>query len=235
MIILVILMTIFRFPKELEKLAEDILYQKADSIPEEIKIIAIDEKTLDFLGPYSEWDRTYFSNLIQRLTEEPDETPKVIGMDILFTGRGDSDGDRKLSEAVESAGNVILASKLETNSKMVPLQGKKQYVLRHYIMGEITAFDDLYRVSDSGFTNAIFDDDGYIRRAYTHMSTDQEVYKSFAFQIAERVMDHPEVLYDNPSVIEIPYTGNPGDFETISMSDVLDGTVRLIILLTVLF
>ena len=71
----------------------------------------------------------------------------------------------------------------------------------------------------------IFDDDGYIRRAYTYIEDDDVIYKSFAFQIAERMMDNPEVLYDNPSVIEIAYTGKSGDFETIPMSGVLNGTV----------
>lgn len=56
--------TALRFPRELEIIAEDELFQQAGVIPNNIKIIAIDEKTLDKLGPYSDWDRTYFAELI---------------------------------------------------------------------------------------------------------------------------------------------------------------------------
>ena len=225
MIILAVSISVFRFPKEIEILTEDALYQHPDVIPNQIKIIAIDEATLAELGAYSDWDRTRFAELIQRLNENPDKKPKVIGIDVMFTGEGVSEGDQALVEAVKNAGNVILASKLETASRVVYSAMDNKYGYQYYITDETTAFHDLTQVSDSGFTNMIFDDDGYIRRAYTYIEDDDVIYKSFAFQIAERMMDNPEVLYDNPSVIEIAYTGKSGEFETIPMSRVLDGTV----------
>ena len=45
------------FPGKLENMAQDGLYQRADSIPDDIKIIAIDEETLSGLGPYNNWSR----------------------------------------------------------------------------------------------------------------------------------------------------------------------------------
>ena len=55
------ILTLARFPKELEVLAQDALYQNPSAIPANIKIIAIDEATLAKLGPYSQWDRSYFA------------------------------------------------------------------------------------------------------------------------------------------------------------------------------
>ena len=55
---MVAVITALRFPRELEIIAEDELYQNPSVIPSNIKIIAIDEKTLDKLGRYSDWDRT---------------------------------------------------------------------------------------------------------------------------------------------------------------------------------
>ena len=46
LVVLAICMVIFRFPTELELLTKDAFYQKPGEIPEQIKIIKIDEKTL---------------------------------------------------------------------------------------------------------------------------------------------------------------------------------------------
>lgn len=225
LVLFAVSMCLLRIPNEMELWAEDAFYQSPDVIPEQIKIIAIDETTLDALGPYSEWNRSYFASLIKLLTQNPDKKPLVIGVDILFTGEGTSSGDPELIEAVEQAGNVVLASKLESSTRIVSNGDRTGYSLQSEISEEITAFERLSRVSDSGFTNAIFDEDGYIRRGYTYISTENAVYKSFAFQIAEKMAENPEALYENPSFVEFAYTGKPGDFETISMSDVLAGNV----------
>lgn len=225
LIILAVCISVFHFPEEIEMLAEDAFYQKPDTIPNQIKIIAIDEATLAELGPYSNWDRTYFAELIRILNENPGEKPKVIGIDVMFTGEGNSEGDRELVESVANAGNVILASKLETGSRVVLSDDNNRYYNQNYITDETTAFYELAQVSDAGFTNMILDEDGYIRRAYTYIETEEGIYKSFGFRVAERMVDEPERLYDNPSVVEFSYTGKPGDFEKIPMSMVLDGTV----------
>ena len=84
LIILAVCISVFHFPEEIETLAEDAFYQKPDTIPNQIKIIAVDEATLAELGPYSNWDRTYFAELIRILNENPGEKPKVIGIDGLY-------------------------------------------------------------------------------------------------------------------------------------------------------
>ncbi len=223
LVILVAGMVIMRFPDKIELFTEDIFYQRPEAVPCKIKIIAIDETTLAKLGPYSDWDREYFAELLERLNENAQTKPKVIGIDVIFTGTGTIESDSKLVSAVETAGNVVLASKLEADSRV--LQTDNDYTYQPYISGEITAFEELAAVADFGFTNMIMDDDGYVRRAYTYIKTEDKLYKSFDFQIAEKTMDGPEDLYGNPSVIEISYTGRPGNFEIIPMSDVLDGRV----------
>lgn len=223
MVLFAVFITIAEFPRELEIIVEDGLYQRADVIPDCIKIIAIDETTLDALGPYSEWDRTLFASLINKLNENPDAKPKVIGMDVIFSGTNGAEGDRLLAEAVGKSGNVILASKLEVDSRAERINGG--YILRSYIEDEITAYDALHAVSTAGFTNMILDDDGYVRRAYTTIESEKDLYKSFAYCIAERMVDNKEELAQFPQIVEIRYTGNPNEFETVSMSAVLDGTI----------
>ena len=222
LIILAVFITLSRFPNELEVIAEDALYQKAEAIPDKIKIIAIDETTLDELGPYSEWDRALFAELIDKLNANPEKKPRVIGIDVIFSGTNNSESDKALVEAVKNSGNVVLASKLETDTRRIKTENG--YALQNYVKNETTAFEELNAVSFSGFTNIILDDDGFVRKAYTTILSDKKLYKSFSYMVAESICDEEE-LVKLPNIVEIRYTGKPDDFETIPMSKVLDGTV----------
>lgn len=224
LILFTVFIIVFKIPKELEVIAEDSLFQEPDAIPNQIKIIAIDETTLSELGPYSDWDRQIFADLIGILNKDPQNSPCLIGMDVIFTGTNYSEGDKALVDSVKKAGNVLFASKLESDCRIVETQ--KGYALESSITGETTAFEELDAVSRSGFTNIILDEDGYVRKVYTTVSSEGVLYKSFSFQIAESICGK-EQLSDLPSVVEIQYSGNPGDFETISMSKVLDGSVPI--------
>ena len=58
------LMAVQRVSFRLENMAQDAMYQKAGVLPDDIKIITIDEATLAELGPYSNWNRRYFAELL---------------------------------------------------------------------------------------------------------------------------------------------------------------------------
>lgn len=217
------LITLARFPKEPEILAEDALFQHPSAIPTDIKIIAIDEATLAKLGPYSQWDRSYFAELIEILNSDPDAKPALIGMDIIFSGENGSDGEKRLAEAVKNSVDVVLASKLETETKAVKNESINSYEIISSVSGEVTAYSALSEVCDSGFTNIILDEDSYVRRIYTYIDDGENTYKSFACKVAEKITGGE--LSALPETAEIQYTGKPGDFETISMASVLDKTV----------
>ena len=69
----------------IENYYEDLIYQHGHAVPGDIKIIAIDNKTLEELGPYLTWDRTVYANLIEKLYES-ENGPQVIGLGIVFSG-----------------------------------------------------------------------------------------------------------------------------------------------------
>ena len=203
---------------------EDAFYQRPDSIPDDIKLIVIDEETLEKLGPYSDWDRGYFAELINVLNGESANRPKVIGLDVVFTGTNYSEGDKALVEVASQYDNLVVGSTL-TFDKYVYQNDNGDLYMRTYVAGEGKPYEELARVCDYGFTNAIYEDDGYIRKVYTSILSDYEgenrVYDSFAYTVAKKA--GCDIIY--PSHIEIGFTGNPGDFERVSMSDVIDGTV----------
>ena len=201
-------------------MSEDALYQRAGVIPDDIKIIAIDEETFSRLGPYSEWDRGYFAELIEILNENEEAAPKVIGMDIIFSGSNGTEGDKRLVEAAKKYDNLVVASTINLDSYLYKENGKYDHL--QYVSGEGKPYDELAEVTDYGFTNAIFDNDGVVRSFYTcipaHNSGDKE-YNSFAYSIAKKL----GASKDYEPIVEIAFTSEPGEIETISMVDVLDG------------
>ncbi|MCR5634687.1 MAG: CHASE2 domain-containing protein [Lachnospiraceae bacterium] len=204
-------------PKRLENYGEDYLYRKLDGISENIKIIGIDDKTLDILGPYSDWNREYFADLINILNEDTENRPEIIGIDIIFSGTNNSDEDTMLAETVAGYDNIILASVLEFDNRIVR-EGDNFY-RKTYVSNEYKPYDELAAATEYGFTNSLNDSDGIVRKAYSLID---EEHKSFAYLIASRISDISPYNINE----EIIYSTIPGEIETVSMVDVLEGNVN---------
>lgn len=73
--------------------------------PDEILIVAIDDKSVQKFGRLKYWSRARYAQLIERLKQA-----KAVGIDIVFTepDQIDLEGDRKLAEAMRTHGKVIL-------------------------------------------------------------------------------------------------------------------------------
>lgn len=216
-------MSIFDFPQRLEYMAEDALYQKAGVIPDNIKIIAIDEETLQKLGPYSDWDRGYFADLISILNANEKSAPAVIGIDVVFSGTNGSKADQRLTEVCSQYDNIVVASTVTFDNRLHRDAEGTYYTA--YVSSEGKPYEELARVVEHGFTNAIFGSDGFVREMYTELEYEYDgeckTYQSFAYAIASKVGD----IREYPSQVEVAFVGNPGEFEVISMADVLEGKV----------
>ena len=190
-----------RLPMRIENYSEDYLYRKLDGIAEDIRIIAIDDDTLDMLGPYSDWNRGYFARLIEILYADENSKPGILGIDVIFSGTNDSEEDAALVRAAAKAGNVVLASSLESDDELLGDDGT--YHTRTYISDEYKPYDALAAVTEHGFTNVITDRDGIVRKAYTTIPPD---HRSFATVIASKLGTLPE--YDTRE--ELRFSMKPG-------------------------
>ena len=224
--LLVGLVAYHSFPVKLENMAEDAMYQRPDVIPDDIKIIAIDEESLNRLGPYSNWNRGYFADLIEILNEDPENAPKIIGLDIIFSGTNDSPEDARLAEVCSRYDNIVLASDLTFDGYSYQDENG-DYYRTQYVSSESKPYEALAVVTDYGFTNVKSSDsaDGVVREARTRYVSvyegERTVYNSFSYLIASKVGE----VKNYPSNVEVAYTGRPGEFEVVSMSSVLDGKV----------
>ena len=72
-----------------------------------IKIIKIDEKTLDRYGEYTDWDRGIYADLVEKLNVSEEKRPAVIGFDVIFASERSSETDNRFAETCGKYGNVV--------------------------------------------------------------------------------------------------------------------------------
>lgn len=78
---------------------------KPNSFPDEILVVAIDDKSVQKFGRLKYWSRARYAQLLERLKQA-----KAVGIDIVFAepDQIDREGDRKLAEAMRTHGKVVL-------------------------------------------------------------------------------------------------------------------------------
>ncbi len=115
------LLTITGFLEPLNWLAYDHIIRRAGTPPpDDIVIVAIDQKSLSELGRWP-WRRIHHAQLIEQLKPS---NPKAIGLDIIFAepDRRYPQDDQALAEAIRSSGKVVLPLILEQSAAGLPLR-----------------------------------------------------------------------------------------------------------------
>lgn len=206
-----------------DSLLRDKAYQQPRGINNKIKIVAIDDKTLQEIGPFGTWSRSVYADVIERLGDYP----AVIAMDIMVFGDMDSEGDEALRAACEESGRVISGSYINYTTAYKTDEKGKPYIdhfnidsIEQPIIADCTA---------TGFVNASSDEDGIVRSAILSEDFEGVTYKSFAATIYSKYCEFLGIsenipALDSNSRMWINYAGRPFDYEHISLSSVLDGT-----------
>ena len=210
----------------LDLIARDKLYQIPRGIDSKIKIIGIDEKTMNELGPIQTWSRSTYADLLNKLTENEDSKPMVVGFDIQFSGNVD-DGDAAFVEAAKQSGNVVIVNHLIYGKKLEPNE-------RGLLVAPVTdveePYDELREVCSIGFSNVSQDSDGTVRRIIPVEKFNGTNQKMFSSILYEKYCEYSGVTpntvpTDKYGRSNINYSGRPGDYEYISMIDMLNGTI----------
>ena len=140
----------------------DALSQRPAASDGEIVVIGMDQRALDALGPMP-WPRAYMADVINYLNSDPEQSPAVIGVDVLYVGQSaDPGGDAALADAAELGGNVVTAAAATFGSGLVE-GGDGFYMDTRAVLAWDQPFDALDAVTDTGHINAMADGDGIIR------------------------------------------------------------------------
>lgn len=205
---------------------QDKIYQVPRGINNKIKIIAIDDKTLEAIGPFGTWSRGVYADVINILGDYP----KVIGLDIMIFGRMDEEGDQKLRKACLDSGRVVSGSYVNYNSAYCIGADGKPYI-NHFNIENIEQ-PIIENECETGFVNATSDEDGVVRSVFLTQYEDSEEQPAYslAYKIYRQYCKKTGIAENTPKLdrnnrMWINYAGRPYDYEHISLSDVLDGTI----------
>ena len=214
---------------DLDRLISDPLYQSGSSSDGNIKIIAIDEKTLQKYGNISDWSREPYTQLVSLLSADPNNAPAVIAFDIMFVSEKDADKDAAFAAACADAGNVITSINVVYRDN-VSINNTSLEVDREHISLIEYPYESLKEVTQSGFANTYIDHDGIIRYARTHISNNGQDIYSFSMATYKAYMqaigENAKEIKTENGFFTFKYSAKNGQaFEVLSMCDVLDGKI----------
>jgi len=196
-----------------------------------IVIVAIDDQTFASLPSKWPFPRSYFAHVIENLKQGG---AKYIILDVEFTEPSpqNSNEDSILAQALEKAGNVILAGKLV--NEMGAHDTQNRYFLKPIPIIEKAGVS-------WGLVNVIEDLDGFIRKYLLFIDQNNENIYPLSVQLLralKNVTDQKPIENTHESFVIsdivlpkyaynsmlINYRGPAGTFPTYSFSNVLDDT-----------
>lgn len=214
----------------LDKMLEDSLYHNPGNIYSGIRIIKIDDRTMNQLGDFSEWNRGIYADLVETLCVSEEIRPAVIGFDILFSSEKDAASDKRFADACAEYGNVVCGFSYSFTKSIVSDEHGNLINDVMTVQEKVVPYAALKVVTTQGFANALMDgDDSIIRSSFLYFDEDNQIRaKSFSAAVYEAYMAAGGVVPSYPTdegVISFRYSGAPTDYENVSLCDVLDGTV----------
>lgn len=213
-----------------DKMFADRLYQTPSVTDNRIKIIGIDERTIQEYGNITEWSREIPARLVEVLNADAQNAPLVIGFDILYVTEGETEADVQFARACKEAGNVVTAVNVVTKDKLTLDENGSLTVDELYAQMVEYPYEGLKEAVSYGFANTTQDRDGYIRYALWSMDYEGEQILSFPAKIYEEYCTRQGIVCQIPALLEnnvfgFTFSGKSGDYEYFSLCDVLEGKV----------
>ncbi|MCI5619978.1 MAG: CHASE2 domain-containing protein [Lachnospiraceae bacterium] len=209
----------------------DSINQDGGNVSRNIYIIGIDDKTLQEYGRISAWGRELSGQLVEKLNENPEARPAVIGFDVIYSESSDEEGDQYFANACREAGNVVAACSFAFKEQPETDESGSVSYNPLYTDYVILPYEELQENVNIGFANTTVDRDGYVRQAMFEMNQDGETVYSLAFQIYKQYqeamgleVEEPDT-YGKENLFYFSYAGVPESYTMISMADVMDGKV----------
>lgn len=213
-----------------DRTAEDMLYHKAGKTNGNIRIIKIDDRTMNQLGDLSAWDRDIYAQLVEILCVSEEVRPAVIGFDVLFSSQKSAEGDARFVEVCDKYGNVITAFSYVFTKELLTDEKGNLLTDTMSVQEKVVPYEALRTVTEQGFANALMDeDDSIIRSSLLYFEEkDGTRTQSFSAAVYEKYMEVTGGTIAYPTderIMGFRYSGKLSDYENVSFIDVLNGTV----------
>lgn len=204
----------------------DGMFIREQPVDNRIKIIGIDEASLQEMGPFADWSRQQAAALLQFF--DPEYAPTVIAFDINYFGDRDPEGDRALAEQAGRMDHVVMASYLVYDRRLERTESDELQMNSLYIREIERPYEALREASRQGFTNVIQDQDNYVRRSLLTGSSEEDTEYNFAYETYRCYMESQgqepvEPQLSSNGSYGFDYTAEPGMYEVYSYADLVAG------------
>ncbi len=173
------------------------------SVPTDILIVAIDEKSIREVGGWP-WGREVLASLVRKISAD---RPAVIGIDVILSEA--KDNDDRLETELKRAGNVVLATpffvpegkgnttpRVEVpdilwDSAFMQVRSQKGLKWQQFAIKPdrvLLPIERYAKVSTLGHVYSLPDMDGVIRWEVLYLQYGDDAYPSFSLQIARKAL-----------------------------------------------
>jgi len=213
-----------------DKMITDRIYQAPSVTSSAIKIIAIDERTIQAYGDISIWSREIPARLVEKLNKDPENAPAVIGFDVMYVTEKTVEGDERFAESCAAAGNVVTAVNVVTEEKLSLREDGGLSLDNMHVKLVEYPYPSLKEAADYGFANTTQDRDGYIRYGLWNMFYENEQILSLSAKVYQRYCAQMGMHAQQPTLVSgnafgFTFSGKSGDYEVLSLCDVLEGKI----------
>lgn len=213
-----------------DKMVGDTLYHHPGYVNGEIRIIKIDDQSMNRLGDFSQWERSTYAKLLETLYVSEEVRPAVVGFDILFSSDKIKESDDYFAEVCAKYDNIVCGFSYVFEEEL-SVDAKGELVADVLTVQEkVVPYEALQKATKQGFVNALMDnEDSVIRSTFLYYDEDDGTRRdSFDLAIYKKYMEfcglEPQLPTEN-KIMTFRYSGKPTDYENISLVDVLDGKV----------
>ncbi|MFC1847663.1 CHASE2 domain-containing protein [Chloroflexota bacterium] len=226
----------------MQQQSSDLLFQAENlyegrGSPENIIVVAIDDKSLGQLGYFPLWPRSHYVQLIDALAEAK---ARVIVFDVLFAEPSPSDD--KLAMSIENAGNVILPF-IQTSTVINPSVLQQTGQFKSFVRPLGILEDEAVAIGHASITPDV---DGVVRRLPITIHDGDNYEPALALAAVAEYLRRPGAIESPVEDKVLPFAGrfipisgnnemlinyvaNPQgsgrivNFQTVSLVDILNG------------
>lgn len=226
-----------------DQMVSDWIYQavshKLENSP--VRIISVDEKTIQKYGAYEDWSRELTVKLLQRLNQPEENAPYVIGLDLDYSEEKDRAGDQALVDVCSTYKNICFSASAAVIKPLSDLKQTEGYETQKvyddlWIPGQQTEivgqpFDSLLEQAAIGIVNNTRNsEDGIVRNAFSSVRVEGMQIDSFATAIYKMYMDcmgkaHVLPRMDEDMYFQFTFSKTGQEYTAYSFCDVVEGRI----------
>ncbi len=201
------------------------MYWQSPAVPEDIVIVAIDDRSIQALGRWP-WSRSYHATLLDRLTEA---NSLAVVFDVIFIDKDPAyaDDDALFAKAISDSNKValpVIFEQIQHEGQVLERMPLAEFAYASGILGHVHIERD-----EDGVSRALFLQEGVGQAYWPHISL--SLLEAIEGRSIERVGVSSENLSTGTSPMLIvrnyynliPFFRNSGSVTTLSYIDVLNG------------